>query len=113
MASAHPHTRIIQKATPVITIATGHVKSWQFDVVFQSDENGWFRVYPFKFDDLEWMEKTPEQFTKADLLGMISPSYDHIFDAHFDSMHPGPSVEEAIGNFDLNLLGTQPVANTP
>ena len=104
---ARSHKRIIKKATPTVRSADGIVKSWDIDVVFVDDLDGWNRTYSFSESDLEWMKKKPTDFTEADLLKFIPGTYDHIFEAHYDSMHPGEPVEEKVADFDLSTLGTK------
>ena len=103
---ARSHKRIIKKATPTVRSADGIVKSWDIDVVFVDDLDGWNRTYSFSESDLEWMKKKPTDFTEADLLKFIPGTYDHIFEAHYDSMNPGAPVEEKVADFDLSNLSS-------
>lgn len=103
---ARSHKRIIKKATPTVRTSDGIVKSWDIDVVFVDDLDGWNRTYSFSESDLEWMNKKPTDFAEADLLKFIPGTYDQIYDAHYASMHPGVAVEEKVADFDLSTLKT-------
>lgn len=100
---ARSHQRIIKSATPTVRTADGVVKKWDLEVVFVDDETKWNRTYSFS-EDVEWQGKKADKFTQAELLNIIPGTYDHIFEAHWQSMNPGPAVEEKVADFDVSKL---------
>jgi Rps23 Pro-64 3,4-dihydroxylase Tpa1-like proline 4-hydroxylase len=109
MAKYAPITKTLKKATPTARSADGIVKSWDIEVVYSyagDEENNlpaWKTSYS-ENEDVEYMEKTVDQFTKAELIGFMSPMIEnHIFEAHYESQNL-PATEERVSNFDINSL---------
>lgn len=97
-------TKILKKATPTVRTADGVVKKWEIEVVFKNNGDGWTRSYPHTEEDLEYMGKTPEQFSAADLIALMPSVIDTVFKHHWEAAHPGPAVEEKVSNFDISTL---------
>jgi len=104
-----PITKTLKKATPTVRAADNVVKSWEIEVVYSyaGDEvnnlPAWKTSYS-ENEDVEYLGKTVDQFTKAELIGFMSPMIEnHIFEAHYDSQNL-PATEERVGNFDINSL---------
>ena len=100
----YPATATLKKATPKVRTADNVVKSWDIEVLFthtRADDTTWSRTYPHT-EDVEYLNKTPSQFTKAELLAFM-PNMDVIFDAHY-AAHNEPPTEERISDFNLNDL---------
>lgn len=100
----YPATATLKKATPKVRTADNVVKSWDIEVLFthtRADKTTWSRSYPHT-EDVEYLNKTTSQFTKAELLAFM-PNMDVIFDAHY-AAHNEPPTEERISDFNLNDL---------
>ena len=104
-------TKILKKATPTVRTSDGVVKKWEIEVVYKNNGDAWTRSYPHTEEDLEYLNKTPEQFTSAQLIALMPSVLDTVFQHHWEAAHPGPAVEEKVANFDLSTLGTSS-ANT-
>jgi hypothetical protein len=109
MAKYAPITKTLKKATPTIRTSDNVVKSWDIEVVYSyagDEENNlpaWKTSYN-ENEDVEYLGKTVDQFTKAELIGFMSPMIEnHIFEAHYESQNL-PATEERVGNFDINSL---------
>ena len=99
----HPYTKTLKKATPTTRIIDGVVKEWNIEVVYTSTENGWKTSYTHK-EEVEYLGKTVNQFTKSELLAMMPAVYDnHIFSAHWEAYNVPPTTEK-VDNFDLSNL---------
>jgi hypothetical protein len=107
---ARSHTRTLTKATPTVRTADDAVINWKFTVDFVDSLNGWSRTYDFDVDLPESSIKTPSDFSKADILALIPETYDHIYEAHWQSQNPdpnpAPAVEAVVSDFDLSDLKT-------
>jgi hypothetical protein len=100
----YPTTKILKKATPKVRTADNVVISWDIEVLFthtRADKTTWSRSYPHT-EDVEYLNKTPNQFTKTELLAFM-PLMDVIFDAHYEA-HNLPPVDERLSNFSLSDL---------
>jgi hypothetical protein len=98
-------TKVLKKASPTVRTADQVVKSWEVEVLYtHTRDNGttWARAYPAT-EDVEYLNKTADQFTKAELIGYMNPNMDVIFDAHYEA-HNLPATEEKVSNFNLNDL---------
>jgi FMN-dependent NADH-azoreductase len=109
MAKYAPITKTLKKATPTVRSSDGVVKSWDVEVVYSyaGDEEknlpAWKTTYS-ENEDVAYMEKTVEQFTKAELIGFMNPMIEnHIFEAHYEANNL-PATEERLGEFDINSL---------
>ena len=102
-------TKILKKATPTVRTSDGVVKKWEIEVVYKNNGDAWTRSYPHTEEDLEYLGKTPEQFTANELVALMPSVLDTVFQHHWEAAHPGPAVEEKLTTFDLSTLGT---ANT-
>jgi len=109
MAKYAPITKTLKKATPTVRAADNVVKHWDIEVVYSyagDEEKGlpaWKTSYS-ENEDVEYLGKTVDQFTKAELIGFMSPMIEnHIFEAHYESQNL-PAAEERVSNFDINSL---------
>lgn len=109
MAKYAPLTKTLKKATPVIRNEDGVVKSWDIEVVYSyagDEEQGlpaWKTTYS-ENEDVEYMNKTVDQFTKSELIGFMSPMIEnHAFEAHYESQNL-PAKEERVSDFNVNSL---------
>lgn len=109
MPKYEPITKTLKKATPVIRKADNIVKSWDIEVVYSyagdaaQDLPAWKTSYS-ENEDVEYLGKTADQFTKSELIGFMNPQIENaIFEAHYESQNL-PAKEERQGDFDLNSL---------
>ena len=103
----YPNTKVLRKAVPTVKTETGYVKSWDIDVVFthtREDGTSWSRTYSDTIEDLDYLRKTPSQFTKEEIIGLMRTNLDNVFDSHYESFN-SPPVEEKVSDFDINQLG--------
>lgn len=101
----YPATKTLKKATPKIRVSDNVVKSWEIEVVYthtRANNTTWSRSYPHT-EDVEYLNKTVDEFTKTDLLNYMPANMDVIFDAHY-AAHNEPPTEETVSNFNLNSL---------
>lgn len=92
-----PIVKTLKKATATIRKEDSVVVSWEVEVIyaFEGDETNpaWSTTYSVE-EDVEYLEKTQEQFTKSDLIALISPVHDnHIFHAHYEAHNIPPATE--------------------
>ena len=100
--------KILKKAVPTVDISTGNVKSWDIEVVYtytRQDLTKWSRIYSHTENDLDYLNKPPEDFTASELIDFMPPNMDIIFDAHYDAHNTAPT-EEKLLNFSLNSLSS-------
>lgn len=97
----YPYTKTLKKAKPTVRLSDNVVKSWDLEVIYKADADGWSRSYDHR-EDVEYLNKTPTQFTKAELLA-FSNLPDAVWDAHYEAFNM-PATEERIGDFNLNDL---------
>jgi|SRR5210317_830355 len=98
---AQTYTKTLKKAVPTVRTADGVVTEWELEVICVADSNGWKTTYNER-EEVEYLGKTPEQFTKAELLAMVQIN-DHVFDAHWQA-HNTPAVTERKPDFPLTSL---------
>lgn len=101
----YPATRLLKKATPKVRTSDNVVKSWDIEVIYthtRADNTTWSRSYPHT-EDVEYLNKTTDQFTKSELINYMPSNMDVIFDAHY-AAHNEPATEERISDFNLNDL---------
>ena len=111
MAKYSPITKTLKKATPTVKNDTGVVKYWDIEVVYAyaGDEAqslpAWKTTYS-ENEDVEYMNKTVDQFTKSELISFMNPQLENvIFEAHYEANNmPAPAKEERVGDFDINSL---------
>jgi hypothetical protein len=93
--------KFLSEATPTVRTADNLVKSWDLKVTLSY--NGFAREYGENVNVL-WQQKTVDQFTKADLLGLLNISQlENIFESHYDSMN-APPTETRLSNFDITQI---------
>lgn len=109
MAKYGPITKTLKKASPLVRTADGVVKQWEIEVVYSyaGDEAAglpaWKTTYSER-EDVEYLGKTVDQFTKAELIGFMNPLMENsIFEAHYEAFNL-PAQEERTSNFDINSL---------
>jgi len=104
-----PLTKTLKKATPRIRKSDGVVKEWEVEVIYryEGDESAglpaWETEYTEEKEVLH-LKKTPDQFTKSELIGYMSPMIEkHIFHAHYEAQNL-PDEEERDDEFDVDQL---------
>lgn len=111
MAKYGPITKTLKKAAPVVSNEDGVVKSWDIEVVYSYAGDAtanpplpaWKTTYS-ENENVEYMNKTVDQFTKSELIGFMSPMIENsIFEAHYESQNL-PAKEERVGDFNINSL---------
>ena len=93
-------TKTLKKATPTVRTDDGIVKTWEIEVVYQY--NGFKRDYSHR-EDVEYLNKAPNEYTKAQLIAMMPSVMDAVFDSHYDTFNT-PPTEERVSNFNLSDL---------
>lgn len=102
----YPATKILNKATPRIRTSDNIVISWNIEVVFSYDKpdgTKFSRTYHHN-EDVEYLNKLINDFTKTELLGYIPTVLDEVFDHHYETFN-NPPTEQSITNFNVNNLG--------
>jgi hypothetical protein len=91
MAKYGPITKTLKRATPTVRVADDVVQRWEIEVIYAyagDSDNGlpaWRTTFT-EDEDVEYLEKTVDQFTKSELVGFLSPVLEnHIFEAHYDA----------------------------
>jgi len=109
MAKYSPLTKTLKKAVPTVRASDNVVKRWEIEVVYayagDADNNlpAWKNTYS-ESEDVEYLGKTVDQFTKSELVDFMSPMIEnHIFEAHYESQNL-PATESSDGNFNVNSL---------
>lgn len=109
MAKYSPITKTLKKATPTVRAADGVVKHWDIEVVYAyaGDEAqslpAWKTTYS-ESEDVEYLGKTVDQFTKAELIGFMNPMIENaIFEAHYEANNL-PATETRVGDFNISSL---------
>ena len=105
MMAKYPATKILKKAVPTVRTEDNVVKKWDIEVIYKhtnANNVSWSRAYPH-MEDVEYMNKTANQFTKAELISFMSSNMDVVFDAHYDA-HNTPPTEERVSEFNINNL---------
>jgi len=109
MAKYTPIIKTLKKATPVIRKEDDVVKSWEIDVVYAyegdsaADLPAWKTTYS-ENEDVEYMNKTVDQFTKTELISFMNPQIENaIFEAHYEANNI-PAKEERQSDFNINSL---------
>lgn len=100
----YPTTKALKKAQPTVRIEDNIVKKWDIEVVYKhtrSDNTSWSRTYSHS-EDVEYLNKTPTEFTKAELISYMN-NMDVIFDAHYEA-HNVPPKEDKVSDFNINDL---------
>lgn len=99
----------LSKAVPTVK-ADGTVREWELEVVYQYPKAGYvtsdtpMRRRFSEREEVSYLNKTPEQFTKSELLGFMNlTQYDMVFDSTYESLH-APATETKDTTFDLNSL---------
>lgn len=92
----YANTKQLKKAVPTVDKTTGWVTKWELEVVLthtREDQTTWSRTYSHEESDLDYLQKTPTQFTATELLSMFSSNLDTIFDAHYEAHNVEPTTE--------------------
>jgi hypothetical protein len=93
-------TKALSKAIPTVK-TNGKVKSWDLTVVYSC--NGLIKDFGCGAD-VEYLDKEPSDFTKAELLGFCNTVHlDMVFDSFYGSM-TGTPTEEKVNDFDITSL---------
>lgn len=109
MAKYTPIIKTLKHATPVVKTSDNVVKSWDIEVVYAyaGDETqglpAWKTTYS-ENEDVEYMNKTVEEFTKSELISFMNPQIENaIFEAHYEAFNL-PAKEERDSQFNINDL---------
>ena len=102
--------KTLSKAVPTVN-ANGIVKSWELEVVYSypaaSDTTNTDTQLRRKYsetEEVEYLNKTPTQFTKSELFGFLNISqYNLVFDSTYESV-VNPPTETKDTSFDINSL---------
>ncbi len=101
--------KTLSKAIPTVR-ADGTVKEWELEVVYSYPAEGYetddvpMRRRYNEREDVSYLNKTPEQFTKSELLRLMNLSqYNMVFDSTYEALNFAP-IEVKDSNFDLNSL---------
>lgn len=93
-------TSALAKAVPTVK-NNGKVRKW--DLVVRYSCNGLTKDFS-READVEYLDKTPTQFTKAELLGFCNLVHlDMVFDSFYGSM-TGVPTEAKVDDFDITSL---------
>lgn len=112
MATYGPITKTLKKAVPTIRTSDNVVKEWEIEVVYSyaGDDTtvpvqpAWKTTYSER-EDVEYLGKTADQFTKAELIGFMNPMMETaIFPAHYEASGWKPATEDRVNDFDINTL---------
>lgn len=101
-------TKTLKKATPTVRTADQVVKKWDLEIIYShTPESGqtFSRTYSVRGEDVEYLEKTVDQFTRAELIALSSDNMDAVFESHFITATAPPPQEEKVESFNLNSLG--------
>lgn len=101
----YPTTKVLKKASPTVRLSDNVVKSWDIEVLYtHTRQNGttWSRAYSHT-EDVEYLNKEPSDFTKAELISFMPSNMEVIFDAHYEA-HNTETTDKKISNFNLNNL---------
>jgi hypothetical protein len=101
----YPNVKTIKNAVPTINADTGKVKRWDIEVIFKhtnASNVSWSRTYSHS-EDVAYLNKLPEAFSKAELISFLNSNMDEIFDAHYEA-HNVPPKETKLSEFDINDL---------
>lgn len=93
-------TKALSKAIPTVK-NNGKVKSWDLTVVYSC--NGLTKDFS-RGADVEYLDKEPGDFTKAELLDLCNTVHlDMVFDSFYGSM-TGTPTEQKLNDFDITTL---------
>lgn len=103
----YANVKTLKTAIPVVNPANGNVIHWEIETIFAS-ANGvkpaWSNTYS-SFWNVESMGKTPESFTKEDLINSMPSVLDEVFSSHYETFaRPSPSTPDRIPDFDITTL---------
>lgn len=96
-------TKILKKAIPTVRTSDDIVKAWEIEVLYKNDADGWTRSYDTR-EDVEYLNKKADAFTKEELIALMPSNMDVIFEAHWTA-HNTPATEERVSDFNINDLG--------
>ena len=98
--SAVGATKALARAIPTVK-TNGKVKKWDLTVVYSC--NGLNKDFGREVD-VEYLEKAPTDFTKAELLDLCNTVHlDMVFDSFYGSMTT-PPTESKVDDFDFTTL---------
>lgn len=92
MSKYVPLTKELVQVIPVVRDSDNIVIEWEihFTISYEgSDANSWPQdtIQYMHVHDVESLSKTKTQFTKAELLGFVGDTHDHVFEAQYDQIH--------------------------
>lgn len=93
-------TKEIKSARPTVNTASGHVLNWAVEITFTDAD--FSRDYSYQKDVAD-LNKKPEAFTKAEVLGYAPSVLDEVF-AHHKEVFTGDHVPETtvLGDFEFS-----------
>lgn len=97
----------LKKATPTVRTSDGVVKKWEIEVVYTCDKpdgTTFSRSYPAT-EDVEYLNLEPGQFTAPQLIQLLPPVTDQVFESHFITFTT-PPTEDRVADFNLNSLAS-------
>jgi len=97
--------KTLKLAKPTVKIADGITVRWDIEVLYtytRPNNTTWSRAYSHT-EEVEYLDKTPDKFTKEELINFMPPNMDVIFDAHYDAHNTEPT-EEKLDSFSVNIL---------
>jgi len=93
-------TKALSKAIPTVK-TNGKVKKWDLTVVYSC--NGLNKDFS-RDADVEYLDKAPGDFTKAELLDLCNTVHlDMVFDSFYGSLTAAPT-ETKVDDFDITSL---------
>lgn len=101
--------KTLSRAIPILN-ENGIVKTWELEVVYSYPSVGYAtsneplrRKYQHT-EDVEYLNKTPYEFTKTELLSFMNIlQYDSVFDSTYESLFFPPVIIKDT-SFDINSL---------
>lgn len=109
MAKYSPIVKTVKKASPTVRTSDNVVKKWDIEVVYSyagdpaNNLPAWKTTYS-ESEDVEYLGKTVDQFTKTELLGFMNPMIEnHIFEAHYEANNL-PATENRVSDFNISNL---------
>jgi hypothetical protein len=93
-------TKALSKAIPTVK-TNGKVRKWDLTVVYSY--GGFNRDFGTEVD-VEYLDKEPADFTKAELFGFCNTvHWDMVFDSMYGSL-TAPATESKVDDFDITSL---------
>lgn len=85
----------LKNCFPTVRLEDDVVKTWELEVVYSY--NGFRREYQHR-EEVEYLGKKPNEFTKAELISLMPLAMDSVFRSHYETFTT-PPTEERISTF--------------